>query len=405
LITTYVQQKLTSSVLMGANNQFALANRKAMMLMRNVETSYAMGMESAARKLWYEEHKKYLEMQTSASELAGSVGGMIGLLNKLLPSLALGLGAYLAIYDMITASMVFAASMLINKAIGPIQKILGHWKHIIEARQAYQRLNDLLLDYHTQPKAMPLPAPKGHLVLKDVSVTPPLSKEPVLEGLSFDAQPGSILAVVGPMGSGKSTLAKALVGLWAPSKGSIRLDGVEMSGWDRDEIGPHLGYVAQDVGFFDGTVAQNIARLGEVDPEAVVQATQRVGMHEVILKFPMGYNTPIGDGSAFVMSGGQRQRLSIARAIYKNPKLLILDEPNSALDDEGEKILARLVLEFKQQGSTIVAVTHRPALLSLADRLLVLQAGKAVALGPTQEVIQMFQQKQAAQASVNGEAS
>ena len=407
LITTYVQQKLTSGVLMSANNQYAQANRKAMMLMRHVETSYAMGMESAARKLWYEEHKKYLEMQTSASELAGSVGGMIGLLNKLLPSLALGLGAYLAIYDMITASMVFAASMLINKAIGPVQKILGHWKHIIEARQAYQRLNDLLLDYHTKPKAMPLPAPQGHLVLKDVSVTPPMCKEPVLDALSFDAQAGSILAVVGPMGSGKSTLAKALVGLWPVSHGSIRLDGVEMSSWDRDEIGPHLGYVAQDVGFFDGTVAQNIARLGEVDPDAVVQAAQRVGMHEVILKFPLGYNTPIGDGSAFAMSGGQRQRLSIARAIYKNPRLLILDEPNSALDDEGEKILARLVLEFKQQGSTVVAVTHRPSLLGLADRLLVLQAGKAVALGPTQEVIQMFQQKQAAQttATASGDAS
>lgn len=395
LLTTYLQQKLTSSTLMDANNQYALSNRKAMMLLRNVETSYAMGMESVARKHWYEEHKKHLELQSTASELAGGVGGFIGLLNKLLPSFALGLGAYLAINDLITASMVFAASMLINKAIAPIQKILGNWKSIIEARQAYARLNELLQDYRAKAKSMALPAPKGHFVVKGLSIKPGASKDPVLEGLNFEVQPGTVLAVVGPMGSGKSTLAKAMVGIWAPSEGSVRLDGVEISQWDRDEVGPHIGFVAQESGFFDGSVAQNIARLGDVNPELVVQAATRVGMHEIILKMPMGYNTPIGEGSPYVLSGGQKQRLSIARAIYNSPKVLVLDEPNSALDDEGEKILARLIDEFKKMGHTIVAVTHRPALVGLADQLLVLQAGRMVAMGPPHEVVKKFQQQNA----------
>jgi ABC-type protease/lipase transport system fused ATPase/permease subunit len=207
------------------------------------------------------------------------------------------------------------------------------------------------------------------------------------------------------MGSGKSTLARGVVGIWKPSEGSVRLDGVEMDSWERDEIGPHLGYVAQDIGFFEGTVAQNIARLGEVDPDEVVKAAQRVGMHEIILKFPMGYNTPLGEGSAFVMSGGQKQRLSIARAVYKTPKLLILDEPNSALDEEGEKILGQLILEMKTAGCTVVAITHRPALVGLADNLMVLQAGKMVAFGPTAQVVDQFRQKQAvpaASADVSG---
>jgi ABC-type protease/lipase transport system fused ATPase/permease subunit len=311
----------------------------------------------------------------------------------------------LAINDMISASMVFAASMLINKAIAPIQKTLGFWKAIIGARQAYNRLNGLLMDYRAKVRGMPLPAPKGQLVIDNLSLTPPGHKSAVLANLTATLTPGTVTAVVGPMGSGKSTLARGLVGIWKPSEGSVRLDGAEMDSWERDEIGPHLGYVAQDIGFFEGTVAQNIARLGEVEPDEVVKAAQRVGMHEIILKFPMGYNTPLGEGSAFVMSGGQKQRLSIARAVYKNPKLLILDEPNSALDEEGEKILGQLILEMKSTGCTVVAITHRPSLVGLADNLMVLQGGKMVAFGPTTQVVEQFRQKQAgpaASADVSG---
>ena len=405
LVVTYLQQRWTSSVIMSANDQFATANRKAGQFLRHVETSYAMGMEGSARKQWYEAHKQYLELQTSASESAGGLGSFLGLLQKVLPSFALGLGAWLAINDMISASMVFAASMLINKAIAPIQKTLGFWKAIIGARQAYNRLNGLLMDYRAKVRGMPLPAPKGQLVIDNLSLTPPGHKSAVLANLTATLTPGTVTAVVGPMGSGKSTLARGLVGIWKPSEGSVRLDGAEMDSWERDEIGPHLGYVAQDIGFFEGTVAQNIARLGEVEPDEVVKAAQRVGMHEIILKFPMGYNTPLGEGSAFVMSGGQKQRLSIARAVYKNPKLLILDEPNSALDEEGEKILGQLILEMKSTGCTVVAITHRPSLVGLADNLMVLQGGKMVAFGPTTQVVEQFRQKQAgpaASADVSG---
>jgi len=396
LITTYLQQRLSSSVIMAANDQFAATNRTASQFLRNVESSYAMGMESAARKLWYESHKKYLELQTSASESAGGIGSFLGLLQKVLPSFALGLGAWLAINDLISASMVFAASMLITKAIAPIQKILGHWKAIIGARQAFHRLNSLLVEYRAQSKGMALPAPNGQLVMEGLSLIPPGHKSAVVEGVSAELAPGSVTVIVGSMGCGKSSLARGLLGIWAPTTGSVRLDGVEMSSWDRDEVGPHVGYVAQDFGFFDGTVAQNIARLGTVDPEQVVLAAQRVGMHEVILNFPQGYNTPLRDGSTFMMSGGQKQRLAIARAIYNTPKLLVLDEPNSALDESGERLLGKLIRDLSALGTTIVAITHRPALVSLAHNLMVLQAGRMVKFGPTTEVIEWSQRNKVA---------
>ena len=398
LITTYLQQRLSSSVIMAANDQFAATNRTASQFLRNVESSYAMGMESAARKLWYESHKKYLELQTSASESAGGIGSFLGLLQKVLPSFALGLGAWLAINDLISASMVFAASMLITKAIAPIQKILGHWKAIIGARQAFHRLNSLLVEYRAQSKGMALPAPSGQLVMEGLSLIPPGHKSAVVAGVSAVLAPGSVTVIVGSMGCGKSSLARGLLGIWAPATGSVRLDGVEMSSWDRDEVGPHVGYVAQDFGFFDGTVAQNIARLGPVDPEQVVLAAQRVGMHEVILNFPQGYNTPLRDGSTFMMSGGQKQRLAIARAIYNTPKLLVLDEPNSALDESGEHLLGKLIRDLSALGTTIVAITHRPALVSLAHNLMVLQAGRMVKFGPTTEVIEWSQNNKAATA-------
>jgi PrtD family type I secretion system ABC transporter len=391
LITTYLQQRLSSSVIMAANDQFAATNRTASQFLRNVESSYAMGMESAARKLWYESHKKYLELQTSASESAGGIGSFLGLLQKVLPSFALGLGAWLAINDLISASMVFAASMLITKAIAPIQKILGHWKAIIGARQAFHRLNGLLVEYRAQSKGMALPAPSGQLVMEGLSLIPPGHKSAVVAGVSAVLAPGSVTVIVGSMGCGKSSLARGLLGIWAPATGSVRLDGVEMSSWDRDEVGPHVGYVAQDFGFFDGTVAQNIARLGTVDAEQVVLAAQRVGMHEVILNFPQGYNTPLRDGSTFMMSGGQKQRLAIARAIYNTPKLLVLDEPNSALDESGEHLLGKLIRDLSALGTTIVAIMHRPALVSLAHNLMVLQAGRMVKFGPTTEVIEWSQ--------------
>lgn len=398
LITTYLQQRMSSSVIMAANDQFAATNRTASQFLRNVESSYAMGMESAARKNWYESHKKYLELQTSASESAGGIGSFLGLLQKVLPSFALGLGAWLAINDLISASMVFAASMLITKAIAPIQKILGHWKAIIGARQAFHRLNSLLVEYRAQSKGMALPAPSGQLVMEGLSLIPPGHKSAVVEGVNAVLAPGSVTVIVGSMGCGKSSLARGLLGIWAPATGSVRLDGVEMSSWDRDEVGPHVGYVAQDFGFFDGTVAQNIARLGTVDPEQVVLAAQRVGMHEVILNFPQGYNTPLRDGSTFMMSGGQKQRLAIARAIYNTPKLLVLDEPNSALDESGEHLLGKLIRDLSALGTTIVAITHRPALVSLAHNLMVLQAGRMLKFGPTTEVIDWSQRNKVASA-------
>lgn len=390
LLNAWAQQRLTSGLLKEANNQYAEANRKASTLMRHVETSYAMGMEASARRHWYEAHKAYLQSQTLASQLAGSTGSLLGFFPKVLPSLALGLGAYLAIHDQITASMVFAASMIITKAIGPINKIIGSWKMMIEASQAFARINHLLQGRAAQPTPMALPAPTGDLLVEGLTYRVDHRKEPVLQDVSVRVQAGEVLGVVGVTGSGKSSLAKALVGIITPSAGAVRLDGVDVSSWHRDELGPHLGYVAQDLGFFEGSVAQNIARMGEVNADAVVQAAQMVGLHHTILQLPLGYDTPLSEANAVLLSGGQRQRLALARAVYGLPKLLVLDEANSALDEEGERMLGQVIQAFKARGSTVVAVTHRNSLLQHCDVLMVMHGGRMLACGPTAAVIQRF---------------
>jgi len=386
LAATYFTQKVTSPILKVASDAQSEAARVASNSLRHAESTLALGMMGAVRQQWYRQHHKFLLNQVNASEASGLTGGFSGFLSKALPSLQMGLGAFLAMEGLITAGMVMAASMLISKAVSPIQKLLGGWKDIVGARQSYDRLNALLISDSKRQTQMQLPPVMGNLTVSKTAVVPPGHNKAVLFDIDFKVNPGQVVAVVGPSAAGKTCLARLLIGVWKPARGSVRLDGVEISDWDHDEFGPQIGYVPQEIEFFEGTVAENIARLGEIDAEKVVQAAKLIGMHEVILAFPKGYDTELGQ-SGFALSGGQRQRLAICRAIYGMPKFIVMDEPNANLDEIGESALVHAINYLKSQGSAVVITTHRPRLVGAADNLLVLRNGSQVGFGPADEMI------------------
>ena len=402
LVATYVTQKITTPILKEANDNFAEANRKANIFIRNAETTFALGMLPAARKHWYEAHRGYLGMQVNASEATGLTGGFSGFLQKAFPSISMGLIAFLALEGLVSAAFIFVGNMLLMKAVEPVTKLLGSWSSVVKARQAYDRLNELLADHQSFQQAMPLPPPQGRLEVTELVGVPIGSEKKVVDGVNFTLQPGQAVAIVGTSASGKTSLAKMLIGVWKPTGGHVRLDGVELSDWNHDEVGPQIGYVPQEIAFFEGTIAENIARLGPVDSEKVVEAALLVNMHEAILAFPKGYDTQIGEVASFGLSGGQRQRLAIARAIYGNPKYVVMDEPNANLDDQGELALVSAIAHLKKLGGTIVVTTHRPRLIASVEYLLVLKAGKQVAFGPAKQVIESIRSLQAVPASPAG---
>jgi ATP-binding cassette subfamily C exporter for protease/lipase len=386
VVVSYFTQKITTPILMVANDANAEASRVASNSLRQAESTLALGMMGAIRQRWYNHHHKYLQNQVNASEASGLMGGMSGFLNKALPSLQMALGAYLAMQGLITGGMVLAATMLISKSVAPIQKLIANWKEIVSAKQSYDRLNDLLQEDIKREMQMQLPSVMGSLEVSKASAVPPGHNKPVLLDIDFKVKPGQAVAIVGPSAAGKTCLARLLVGVWKPARGSVRLDAVELSDWNPDEFGPQIGYVPQEIEFFEGTVAENIARLGEIDAEKVVQAAKLIGMHEIILSFPKGYDTELGE-TGFALSGGQRQRLAIARAFYGMPKYIVMDEPNANLDEVGESALVQAVGFLKTQGSAIVMTTHRPRLVSVVDSLLVLRNGQQVGFGPAEDMI------------------
>jgi len=343
-------------------------------------------MMGAIRQRWYSYHRVYLQNQVNASEASGLMGGVSGFLSKAMPSMQMALGAFLAMEGLITGGMVLAASMLISKAVAPFQKLLANWKDITQAKQSYERLN-LLLEQDTKRESqMKLPPLVGKLEVVDAFSVPPGHNKLVLSQIKFSMDPGQAIAIVGPSAAGKTCLVRMLIGVWKPAKGNVRLDGVEISDWNHDEVGPQMGYVPQEIEFFQGTVAENIARLGNVDPDKVVAAAQLIGMHETILSFPKGYDTEIGV-TGFALSGGQRQRLAIARAFYGAPKYIVMDEPNANLDEIGESVLAQAVSTLKEMGCSIIITTHRPRLVSVMDKLLVLRSGQQVGFGAADDMI------------------
>ena len=406
LVLTYFTQKVTSPILKVASDAQTEASRVASNSLRHAESTLALGMMGAARQRWYDQHHKYLLNQVNASEASGLTGGLSGFINKAMSSLQMALGGFLAIEGLITGGMVMAASMLISKAISPITKLMSGWKEIVEARQSYERLNALLISDAERQTKMQLPPVMGSLKVTKVSSVPPGHNKAVLFDIDFQIKPGEVVAIVGPSAAGKTCLARLLVGVWKPVRGSVRLDGVELSDWDHDDFGPQIGYVPQEIEFFEGTVAENIARLGEIDPEMVVKTATLLGMHEVILGFPKGYDTQLGE-SGFALSGGQRQRLAICRAIYGMPKYIVMDEPNANLDEVGESALVHAINYLKSQGSSIIITTHRPRLVGAADNLLVLRNGTQVGFGPAEDMINAVRNLQVVgkdKASADGQA-
>jgi ATP-binding cassette subfamily C protein EexD len=309
-------------------------------------------------------------------------------------SLILGLGAWLAIDKQISPGLMIGGSILLGRALAPIDLMIGSWKQFLTARTAYERLNGLLAGFPPEADRMPLPPPQGSLRAEQVVIAPPGCKVPVIKNVSFAIEAGSFVALIGASASGKSTLARALLGIWPAAGGAIRLDGADVMQAERSLVGPYIGYLPQDIELFDGTIAENIARFGEVDANHVVDAAIAAGVHEMILRLPQGYDTEIGGGGG-ALSAGQRQRVGLARAMYGKPVLVILDEPNSNLDDVGEQALAKALLVLKQRGCTVIVITHRGGILSIVDRIMVLNEGALALDGPRDEVLAKLGQRPA----------
>jgi PrtD family type I secretion system ABC transporter len=376
----------TRSSLQAASTSSMKATHEATTNLRNAEVVHAMGMLSAIMNRWSSKHGEALVQQSLASNWAGGLLASSRFVRQALQVAILGAGAYLAILGEITPGAMIAASIIMGRALAPVEMAVGQWKTFIAGRGAYSRLEQLFEYDATSEPPMPLPKPKGHIKVTGVVVVPPGGRTPVLNNISLDLAAGTALGLVGPSGSGKSSLARALVGVWPVVAGTVRYDGADLKQWDPELLGPHIGYMPQDVELFAGTVAENIARFQEIDSDAVVEAAQKAGVHDMILHLPDGYDTQLGEGGQ-ALSGGQRQRVALARALYDAPQILVLDEPNANLDTEGENALARALQQAKSEGRTIVVVSHRPSLLSVVDTIAVLKEGSLMKYGPRETVL------------------
>ncbi|MBE7374237.1 type I secretion system permease/ATPase [Pseudomonas lopnurensis] len=387
----WLNQWLSREPLAEAGRLSIQATQQAEADLRNAEAIEAMGMLGALRQRWLRGHQGFLAQQGLASEKTAVVGAWSKGVRLALQSLMLGLGALLAVAGEITPGMMIAGSILVGRVLGPLDQLIGAWKQWASARLAYERLVRLLADCPARERGMLLPAPQGCLQAERVIAAAPGGRTPVLSNVGFALEAGEVLGVLGPSGSGKSSLARVLVAAQPLLAGKVRLDGADLHQWDKAELGPHIGYLPQDVQLFAGSIAENIARFAEVDADKVVQAAQLAGVHELILRLPQGYDTRLGEGGAG-LSGGQKQRVGLARALYGLPALIVLDEPNANLDEEGEKALLAAIARLNAQRRTLVLITHKPALLAGADKLLVLRGGQMQAFGPAARVLQELQQ-------------
>ncbi len=387
---TWLNEKLAKSALDDAQKISMQSHRELQSHLQNAEVIEAMGMLESIQRRWHALHSQEMGQQARASDRAAVMGNATKLVRLAMQSLSLGLAALLVIEGHMTGGMMVAVSMLTSRALAPAEGLVGNWAQLALARSAYQRLQELLRSFPPRPPTMSLPPPRGQVGLEGVVTAAPGSRAAIIKQISFQIQPGDVVAVIGNSGAGKSTLARLLVGVWPALAGTVRLDGADLFRWSKSELGPYIGYLPQNIELFDGTVAENIARFGEVDPAKVVAAAQRVAFHDPILRMPQGYDTPIGPGGA-ALSGGQRQRIALARALYGDPVLVVLDEPNSNLDDLGEKALSDAIQDLSARGRTCVIITHRPSALAAANKLLVLRDGVVAAYGPRDEVLAALQ--------------
>jgi ATP-binding cassette subfamily C exporter for protease/lipase len=405
VLIALLTERSTQPPLAAANRSAVGAQQYADGSLRNAEVIEAMGMLRSIHGRWQTRQREFLDLQAEASAAAGGYQALTKLLQQVVTSALLGLSAWLMLKNQIAGgpAMMIVASIIGGRVLAPLAQMVAQWKLLVNARQAWERLSAVLAQLPEREAGMPLPAPRGVLTVEQLVAGPPpmpgQAPQAILRGLQFGVTPGEVLAVIGPSAAGKTTLARMLVGLWPALQGKVRLDGADIYTWNKTELGPSVGYLPQGVELFEGTVAENIARFGAVDMNKVQLAAQAVGLHEFILALPRGYETPVGRDGA-VLSGGQRQRVALARALYGEPALVVLDEPNSSLDESGDAALVRAIQTLKQRGATVVVMTHRTSVLGVTDKILLLVEGAQQAFGPRDEVLAAMQkaQQQAQQA-------
>ena len=362
------------------------ANQYVSTTLRNAEVVHALGMMGAVSRRWSVLHDKAIGLQAKASDRGGVLIALSKFTRVVLQVAILGGGAYLVLQAEMSAGAMIASSILMGRALQPVEGAVAQWKTFVAARAAYGRMQGMLSALPPDAPRMPLPKPTGAISLEQLVVAPPGSRIPTLKSVNMEIQPGEVVGVIGPSGAGKSTLARALTGVWVPMSGHVRLDGADIDNWDPELLGPYIGYLPQDVELFSGTIAENIARFSDIDSELVVAAAKKAGVHEMVLQMPDGYNTRIGEAGRS-LSGGQRQRVGLARALYGNPKFIILDEPNSSLDSQGEAALAQALRAAKAENCTVIVISHRASLLNEVDKLAVFTGGTLTMYGPTKTVM------------------
>ncbi|OJX31762.1 MAG: peptidase [Burkholderiales bacterium 68-12] len=391
-LVAWLNERATKPPLMQANRSAIAAQQYADGSLRNAQVIESMGMLRDIHARWMAKQREFLNLQARASEAAGGYQAVSKFLQTTLSSGLLGLGCWLLLHGALNGGdvMMIMASVFGGRVVAPLVQAVSQWQSVVNARDAWARLDQLLRAVPERGEGMPLPAPRGVLQVEPLMAGAPGGTAQILRGVTFALNPGEVLAVVGPSASGKTTLARLLMGLWPSMVGKVRLDGADVFTWDKSELGAHVGYLPQGVELFDGTVAENIARFGEVDPSKVEAAARAVGLHEFIMALPQGYDSPVGRDGA-MLSGGQRQRVGLARAIYGDPVFVVLDEPNSSLDEEGDAALANAIRLMKSRGTTFVVMTHRTSVLAVADKMLVLRDGQTQAFGPRDEVLAALQ--------------
>jgi PrtD family type I secretion system ABC transporter len=392
---TLLTEALTRAPARAAQEAAVVRNRLADASRRNVEALTAMGMFGRMAARWSEANRQYQNSQQRTTDVGGSLGAVSKVLRMLLQSGVLAVGAYLVIHQEATAGIIIAGSILSARALAPVDLAIANWRGFVAARQSWQRLNKLLGAMPAQVPPISLHPPVRRLAAESISAAPPGANKVMLHDIAFKLEAGQGLGIIGPSGSGKSTLARLLVGVWQPLRGKIRLDGAALDQWSPDVLGRHIGYLPQDVELLAGTVAENIARFeAEADVNAVIAAAKAVGVHDLIVNLPQGYDTPVGEHGTS-LSAGQAQRVALARAVYRDPFLVVLDEPNSHLDSEGDAALTRAILGVRERKGIVIVIAHRPSAIAGVDQILVMNEGRMQAFGPKDEVLSKVLQRPA----------
>ncbi len=383
---TMQSHRITTREIESATDSGNDSHRFVQSKLRNIEPVHAMGMVGNFRDRWFRLHDVSLAKAESSMERQHRQQAVAKFVRYTMQSLTLGAGALMVIEGKMSAGSMIAANVLMSKALQPLDLVVATWKPFVQARTAFRRLEKLLEEFPERQPGAKHQDPLGEIRLEALSATVEGREQPILQDINVVFPAGRVVVVVGPSGSGKSTLARCLVGIWPERDGKVLIDGEPIESWDRIELGPHIGYLPQDIELFDGSIAENIARFGELDSEKVIEAAKRTGIHDMVLRFPHGYDTQIGEAGG-ILSGGQRQRLGLARAMYGNPEIVVLDEPNANLDDAGERSLLEAVADLRRSNKTVILITHRPSILGAADLLVVMRDGRILHCGPRNDVL------------------